>query len=69
MQAARYALQLTENQYSAGVVSYLNVITAQTTALNSERTSVSVLGRRLSASVGLVQALGGGWTAAELPQR
>ena len=69
MQAARYALQLTENQYSAGVVSYLNVITAQTTALNSERTSVSVLGRRLTASVGLVQALGGGWTAAELPQR
>ena len=69
VQAARHALQLTENQYSAGVVSYLNVITAQTTALNSERTSVSVLGRRLTASVGLVQALGGGWTAAELPQR
>jgi len=69
VQAARHALQLTENQYSAGVVSYLNVITAQTTALNSERTSVSVLGRRLTASVGLVQALGGGWTATELPQR
>jgi len=67
--AARRALELTNNQYSAGVVSYLNVITAQTTALSNERTAVSVLGRRLTASVALVQALGGGWTAGELPKR
>ncbi len=69
VQAARHALELTNNQYSAGVVSYLNVITAQTTALNNERTAVSVLGRRLTASVALVQALGGGWTAGELARR
>lgn len=69
VQAARRALELTNNQYSAGVVSYLNVITAQTTALNNERTAVSVLGRRLTASVALIQALGGGWTAGELPRR
>src|SRR5947209_20439764 len=62
VQAARHALELTNNQYSAGVVSYLNVITAQTTTLNNERTAVSVLGRRLTASVALVQALGGGWS-------
>jgi NodT family efflux transporter outer membrane factor (OMF) lipoprotein len=69
VQAARQALDLTNNQYASGVVSYLNVLTAQTTALANERTAVSVLGRRLTASVALVQALGGGWTAAELPTR
>jgi len=68
VQSARHALELTNNQYSAGVVSYLNVITAQTTAFNNERAAVSVAGRRLTASVGLVRALGGGWTAAELPK-
>jgi NodT family efflux transporter outer membrane factor (OMF) lipoprotein len=69
VQAARHALELTNNQYSAGVVSYLNVITAQTTALANERTAVNVLGRRLTASVGLIHALGGGWTAGGLPAR
>jgi NodT family efflux transporter outer membrane factor (OMF) lipoprotein len=69
VQAARHALELTNNQYSAGVVSYLNVLTAQTTALANERTAVNVLGRRLTASVALIQALGGGWTVAELPKR
>ena len=67
--AARRAVDLTVNQYSAGVVSYLNVINAQTTALTNERTAVNVLGRRLTASVALIQALGGGWSAEELPRR
>jgi outer membrane protein TolC len=69
VQAARHAVDLTLNQYSAGVVSYLNVITAQATAFANERAAVNVLGRRLTASVGLIQALGGGWRAEELPQR
>jgi NodT family efflux transporter outer membrane factor (OMF) lipoprotein len=69
VQAARHAVELTNNQYSAGVVSYLNVITAQATALANERTAVNVMGRRLTASVGLIQALGGGWTASDLPAR
>ncbi|MES2356098.1 MAG: efflux transporter outer membrane subunit [Pseudomonadota bacterium] len=61
LQAARRSVVLTTNQYSAGIISYLNVITAQTTALSNERTAVDILGRRLSASVLLVRALGGGW--------
>ncbi|HUQ75138.1 MAG TPA: efflux transporter outer membrane subunit [Burkholderiales bacterium] len=69
VQAARHAVELTTNQYQAGVVSYLNVINAQTTAYTNERAAVNVLGRRLTASVGLIRALGGGWTAAELPAR
>jgi len=39
----------------------LNVVVAQTTALANERTSVDILGRRLTASVLLIKALGGGW--------
>jgi NodT family efflux transporter outer membrane factor (OMF) lipoprotein len=69
VQAARQAVELTTNQYRAGVVSYLNVIQAQATQLANERAAASILGRRLTASVGLVRALGGGWSAAALPQR
>jgi NodT family efflux transporter outer membrane factor (OMF) lipoprotein len=69
VQAARHALELTTNQYKAGVVSYLNVISAQTTLLANERTASSLLGRRLTASVALVKALGGGWSAQSLPRR
>ena len=69
VQAARHALELTTNQYKAGVVSYLNVISAQTTLLTNERTAASLLGRRLTASVALVKATGGGWSAQSLPRR
>lgn len=65
VQAARQAVELTTNQYQAGVVSYLNVISAQATLLANERTAANILGRRLTASVALIKALGGGWTAQE----
>jgi NodT family efflux transporter outer membrane factor (OMF) lipoprotein len=64
---ARQSLQLTLNQYKSGIVSYLNVLTAQTTALTAERAAVDVRNRRLAASIGLIRALGGGWTASALP--
>jgi outer membrane protein TolC len=67
VEAARQSLELTLNQYKAGTVSYLNVVTAQTTALASERTAVDILSRRLVASVLLVRALGGGWSVAAPP--
>jgi len=67
VQAARKSVDLTTNQYKAGTVSYLNVITAQTIALTDEITAIQIRGRRMAAAVLLVQALGGGWTAAELP--
>jgi NodT family efflux transporter outer membrane factor (OMF) lipoprotein len=63
LEAARLALQLVTNQYQAGVVNFLNVLTAQTSALNSERSLLDLRGRRLAASVALVRALGGGWQA------
>lgn len=64
--AARQSVQLTTNQYEAGIVSFLNVIAAQTIALNNERTLLNVQGRRFLASVQLVRAVGGGWDARSL---
>ncbi|MCC6609075.1 MAG: efflux transporter outer membrane subunit [Burkholderiales bacterium] len=59
--AARQSVQLTENRYKAGTASFLDVINVQTILLANERTAVALLGRRLTASVQLVRALGGGW--------
>ena len=67
VEAARQSVELTLNQYKAGTVSYLNVVAVQTAQLNNERAAASILGRRLTAAVTLVKALGGGWSAAELP--
>jgi NodT family efflux transporter outer membrane factor (OMF) lipoprotein len=49
------------NQYKSGVVSYLNVIVAQTAALTNERASLTVRGRQLASSVALIKSLGGSW--------
>ncbi len=67
VRSARDSLALTTNQYKAGTVNYLNVVTVQTTALNNERTAVDIMSRRLVATVLLVKALGGGWASADLP--
>jgi outer membrane protein TolC len=55
---------LANNQYRAGTVSYLNVVTAQATSLSADVTSLGIAGRRLVASVGLMKALGGDWQVA-----
>jgi len=61
LEAARDSLRLTENQYKAGVIAYLDVVTVQATALSNERSVLNVLQSRLIASVQLIAALGGGW--------
>ena len=67
VKAAEEAERLILNQYTAGTVSYTNVITAQTVSLSNKQTALSILQSRLAASVVLIEALGGGWTAADLP--
>lgn len=68
LEAAQESLRLIENQYRAGTVDFLSVVTVQTTALNNERTNLTLLGDRLIASVQLIAALGGGWEEAALEQ-
>lgn len=69
VQAANRALEVSTAQYKAGTVNYLTVITAQATLLNAEVTAVTLLTRRLTASVILIQALGGGWNVSQLPTK
>jgi NodT family efflux transporter outer membrane factor (OMF) lipoprotein len=65
--AAERSLQLTRNRYSAGIATYLEVITAQNAAYQNERTTVDLRIRQMTASVNLIKALGGGWTTGDLP--
>jgi NodT family efflux transporter outer membrane factor (OMF) lipoprotein len=67
VQAARRSVDVTTAQYKGGTVNYLNVITVQTIALADERSAVDLRTRRMTASVLLIQALGGGWDASQLP--
>jgi NodT family efflux transporter outer membrane factor (OMF) lipoprotein len=65
--AANRALDQSTNRYKGGLDTYLTVITAQNAALANERTAVSLLTRRLTSTVLLVKALGGGWDVSRLP--
>jgi NodT family efflux transporter outer membrane factor (OMF) lipoprotein len=66
VKAAQQSLLIATNQYASGTASYLNVIIAQAAALNAERSAADILGRRMSASVLLIKALGGDWFAPAL---
>jgi outer membrane protein TolC len=65
--AADRALTVSTAQYKAGTTDFLTVITAQATLVTAQRTAVELLTRRLVSSVSLVQALGGGWDASQMP--
>ena len=67
-QAVRSSQQAEQSafaQYRAGTLSYLNVVTTQTTLLNNQRASVQLRGRLMAASISLVSATGGGWSASD----
>jgi NodT family efflux transporter outer membrane factor (OMF) lipoprotein len=64
--AAKRTLAISTDRYTGGLVSYLDVVTAQQNLLTNERQLADIKGQRLVASVLLVKALGGGWDAASL---
>jgi multidrug efflux system outer membrane protein len=59
--AARKQLEVANNRYRDGLITYLEVATAENTVLNIESTTVQLRGQQLMAAVTLVKALGGGW--------
>jgi outer membrane protein, multidrug efflux system len=63
---AERSLQLANARYTGGLVTYLDVITAQEQTLTNERQEVQLLGQRMTTSVYLVKALGGGWDSSSL---
>ena len=59
--SSQRSLDLALNRYRGGITTYLEVITAQTALLSNQRAAVGIKTKRMSASVLLVKALGGGW--------
>ena len=59
--AARKQLEVANDQYREGLITYLDVATAQSTELNIEFSTVQLRGQQLVAAVSLVKSLGGGW--------
>src|SRR6202046_2860789 len=66
--SAQESLQVFTDRYIGGADPYLQVLTAQTIALQNERNDVDILRRRMDASVLLIKALGGGWDVSQLPK-
>ena len=66
--SARRSVNLSTTRYERGITTYLEVLTAQSTALTNERTAADLMTRRMTASVQLIKALGGGWDNSQLPK-
>ena len=67
VESARVALDLEMNRYQTGLDPYINVVTEQNTLLSAQLTLAQIEIQRATASVQLIQALGGGWDATQLP--
>jgi NodT family efflux transporter outer membrane factor (OMF) lipoprotein len=67
VRSAERSLSLATDRYRLGIDPYLNVITAQTILLTNQQTAVNLKLEQVTASVGLIEALGGGWDAGQLP--
>jgi NodT family efflux transporter outer membrane factor (OMF) lipoprotein len=67
--AAKRALDQAETRYKGGIATYLEVITAQNVYLSAQSTAIDIRTRRMTASVRLVQALGGGWEGLQTAER
>lgn len=65
--ASQRYLNIATERYRTGLDPFLNVLTAQTTLLNNQQTQVTLRVSQMTAAVELIQALGGGWNAAQLP--
>jgi NodT family efflux transporter outer membrane factor (OMF) lipoprotein len=67
VKSAERSLTEARDRYQLGIDPYLNVITAQTTLLSNQETAVNLRIQQMTASGGLIEALGGGWDASQLP--
>ena len=68
-QAADQTEQEMQNRYKQGLVAYTDVVTAQASALSARRALMQVSLNRQTAAIGMVAALGGGWSTQQLAPR
>ena len=64
--AAQHSVDLSTDRYKEGAVGYLDVVQAQTTALDAQRSLLTLNTNQLRASVQLIKALGGGWSVGDM---
>src|SRR5208282_5854796 len=67
VKSAQRNLTLANDRYRLGIDPYLNVITAETSFLSNQQTAVNLRVQQMTSSVQLIEALGGGWDASQLP--
>jgi outer membrane protein TolC len=67
--AAQHTLAIANNLYQEGANSYLDVVIAEAALLEAQQAAIDLRTRRLLADVGMVRALGGGWSTDELPSQ
>jgi outer membrane protein TolC len=67
VRSAERNLKVATDRYKLGIDPYLNVITAQTLLLGAKETAVNLRNQQITASVQLIEALGGGWGKSQLP--
>ncbi|WP_084197215.1 efflux transporter outer membrane subunit [Solimonas soli] len=63
VESAQKSVDYAMTRYREGATNFLDVTTAQASALATQRDSVTIDTNRLRASVALIRALGGGWSA------
>jgi len=66
--SAQHSLDVSNQRYKGGVTSYLEVLTAEATLIQNQRTALDLETRQFVSSVGLVRSLGGGWDVSQLPK-
>ena len=66
--SAQQSFDISNQRYKGGVTSYLEVLTAETTLIDNQRTAIDLQTRQFVSSVGLIRSLGGGWDVTQLPK-
>jgi NodT family efflux transporter outer membrane factor (OMF) lipoprotein len=65
---AQHSFDISNQRYKGGVTNYLEVLTAEATLIQNQRTQATLRSRRFASSIELVRALGGGWDASQIPK-
>jgi outer membrane protein TolC len=66
--SAQHSLDVSNRRYKGGATNYLEVLTAEATLIQNQRTQATLRSRRYASSIELIRALGGGWDASQIPK-